>query len=61
MDYVHDMNLTQVIIDIFMRAEPISEPESICIIVLSKLSSDFGQISHFLGAGLIAKITNSLG
>jgi hypothetical protein len=60
-DYVHDMKLTQVIIDIFMKAEPITELESICIIVLSKLSSDFGQISQFLSTGLIAKDTNSLG
>lgn len=60
-DQMHEIELVNVIVDIFMRSEALSNLEAICIIVLSKLSNEFDRISCFLNPGIIAKLVNSLG
>lgn len=60
-DQMHEIELVNVIVDIFMRSEALTDLEAVCIIVLSKLSNEFDRISCFLNPGIIAKLVNSLG
>ncbi|KAI6189914.1 Importin subunit alpha [Aphelenchoides bicaudatus] len=60
-DQMHEIELVKVIVEIFMRSEPFTSMESVCVIVLSKLSNDFDRITCFLNAGVISKLINSFG
>lgn len=61
-EQMHEAQLVEVFVSIFMKSNAFSDLEALSIVLLSKLSSDFSRVSsYFQDPGVIAKLVNSLG